>query len=49
MLRLINGERVVVHGPRTGWQYEFTPGSPVQAVAASDAQWLVATGLFRRV
>jgi hypothetical protein len=47
-LRLVNDERVVVHGPRTGWKYEFTPERPVQAVAASDAEWLIATGLFRR-
>jgi hypothetical protein len=48
MLRLVNGERIVVHGPRTGWKYEFTPERPLQAVAASDADWLIATGLFRR-
>ena len=47
-LRLVNGERIVVHGPRTGWKYEFTPERPEQAVAAADAEWLVATGLFRR-
>jgi hypothetical protein len=48
-LRLVNGERIVVHGPRTGWKYVFTPERPVQAVAASDAEWLIATGLFRRM
>jgi hypothetical protein len=47
-LRLVNAERIVVHGPRTGWKYEFTPERPAQAVAASDAEWLIATGLFRR-
>jgi hypothetical protein len=47
-LRLLNGERIVVHGPQTGWKYEFTPERPVQAVAARDAEWLIATGLFRR-
>ena len=46
-LSLISGERIVVHGPRTAWRYEFTPERPVQAVAASDAEWLIATGLFR--
>ena len=47
-LRVVNGERIVVHGPRTGWKYEFTPERPTQEVAASDAEWLIATGLFRR-
>jgi len=47
-LRLISRERIVVHGPRTGWRYEFTSERPVQVVAVSDAEWLVATGLFRR-
>jgi hypothetical protein len=48
LLRLVSGERIVVHGPRTGWKYEFTAEWPVQAVAASDAEWLIATGLFCR-
>lgn len=47
-LRLVNSEHVVVHGPRTGWKYEFTPEQPIQPVAASDAEWLIATGLFRK-
>ena len=49
MLRLVDGGRIVVHGPRTAWRYEFTPERPVRAVAASDTEWLIATGLFRRV
>jgi hypothetical protein len=47
-LRLVNNERIVVHGPRTGWRYEFTPERPMQAVAASDVELLIATGLFSR-
>ena len=47
-LRLVSRERIVVHGPRTGWKYEFTPEQPVQAVASSDAEWLIGTGLFSR-
>ena len=46
-LRLVGSERIVVHGPRTGWKYEFTPERPVLAVAAGDAELLIATGLFR--
>lgn len=45
-LRALRGEACVVHGPRSGWKYKFSPKNPVQPVASQDASLLVATGLF---
>ena len=45
-IRYLNGGHVLVRGPRTGWQYEFSPANPVQAVDPRDAESFVATGLF---
>ena len=48
-VRYLNGGHVLVRGPRTGWQYEFSAASPVQAVDSRDAKSFLATGLFERV
>jgi hypothetical protein len=48
-VRYLNGGHVLVRGPKTGWQYEFSAGDPVQAVEPRDAESLLATGMFERV
>ncbi len=47
-IHYLRGGHVLVRGPRTGWQYEFSAASPVQAVDPRDAESLVGTGLFAR-
>ena len=46
-LRSLRSDAFVVRGPRTGWRYEFSANTPVQSVAAQDAELLVATGMFK--
>ena len=48
-VRYLNGGTVVVRGPKTGWQYDFSPAHPVQAVEPRDAELFLATGMFERV
>jgi hypothetical protein len=45
-IRYLNGGHVLVRGPRTGWQYEFSQAHPIQAVDPRDAVSFIATGLF---
>ena len=45
-IRYLNIGHILVRGPRTGWQYEFSAANPVQPVDPRDAQSFVATGLF---
>ena len=45
-IRYLNTGHILVQGPRTGWQYEFSAASPVQPVDPRDARSFVATGLF---
>jgi hypothetical protein len=47
-VRYVRGGHVLVRGPQTGWQYEFSPAGPVQSVDPRDAESLVSTGLFAR-
>jgi hypothetical protein len=49
LVRYVNGGHVLVRGPRTGWQYEFSATSSVQAVEPHDAESFLATGMFERV
>lgn len=49
LVRYVNGGHVLVRGPRTGWQYEFTAKRPVQAVEPRDAESFLATSMFERV
>ena len=45
-IRYLNAGHILVRGPRTGWQYEFSAANPVQPVDPRDARSFVATGLF---
>jgi hypothetical protein len=45
-IQYLNGGHVLVRGPRTGWQYEFSQAHPIQAVDPRDAESFIATGLF---
>jgi hypothetical protein len=49
LLRYSETSPVRVVGPVTGRNYAFSGSAPVQAVAAQDAEALVATRFFRRV
>jgi len=45
-IRYLHTGHILVRGPKTGWQYEFSAANPVQPVDLRDAQSFVATGLF---
>jgi hypothetical protein len=45
-VRYVERSRLVVRGPATGRQYEFTLGKPTQMVAAQDADALLRTRYF---
>jgi hypothetical protein len=47
-LRCLAADPLRLHGPVTGRAYAFSASQPVQAVAAADAQHLLASRLFRR-
>ena len=46
-LRYLENSRIVVRGPATGRNYDFSANEPVQPVAAADARSLLRSGLFR--
>jgi hypothetical protein len=48
LLRYTQAAHVVVEGPVTRRRYEFSAGSPVQAVESADAAGLLATRYFDR-
>ena len=47
-LRYLAGSPLSLLGPVTARAYEFSPGQPVQPVAAADAMALLGSRLFRR-
>jgi hypothetical protein len=47
MLRYTGKSSIVVRGPATGKQYQFSAGEPIRAVSISDAVVLLRTGYFR--
>ncbi len=47
-LRYLEKSPIVVRGPATGRQYDFSAVRPVQAVDVRDADALVRTRFFRR-
>lgn len=47
-LRYLERSPVLVRGPVTGRQYEFSGSRPVQRVDGRDAEALLRTGFFRR-
>jgi hypothetical protein len=47
-VRYVERSRLVVRGPATGRQYEFTLDKPTQMVAAQDADALLRTRYFVR-
>jgi hypothetical protein len=46
-IRYLENSPVLVRGPATGRQYQFSGAAPVQAVEQRDAQALLRTRLFR--
>jgi hypothetical protein len=46
-LRYLENSRVLVRGPATGRNYDFSTDQPVQPVAVADAGPLLRTGIFR--
>lgn len=47
-LRYLERSRILVRGPATGRQYEFSAADAVRPVAAADAEILLRTRFFRR-
>jgi hypothetical protein len=47
-VRYVERSRLVVRGPATGRQYEFSAAKPTQIVAAHDADALLRTRYFVR-
>jgi hypothetical protein len=47
MLRYTGKSSIVVRGPATGKQYQFSAAEPVRAVSVSDAVVFLRTGYFR--
>jgi|ERR1019366_7515772 hypothetical protein len=47
-LRYLEKSPILVRGPATGRQYDFSRARPVQAVDARDAEALLRTRFFRR-
>ncbi len=47
-LQYLENSPIVVRGPVTGRQYEFSGARPVQSVDARDAEALLRTRFFRR-
>jgi len=47
-LRYLERSRILVRGPATGRQYEFSAADAVRPVAAADAETLLRTRFFRR-
>lgn len=47
-LRYLESSPVLVRGPATGRQYEFSGTHPIQAVDGRDAEALLRTRFFRR-
>jgi hypothetical protein len=48
MLRYLERSRILVRGPVTGRQYEFSATNAIRPVAYADAEALVRTRFFRR-
>lgn len=48
LLRCREEGPVLVHGPRSGRAYRFSPSAPVQVVDRQDFDALLGTGLFQR-
>ena len=47
-LRYLENSPILVRGPATGRQYEFSGARPLQSVEARDAEALLRTRFFRR-
>ena len=47
-LEYLQKPRVIVRGPSSGREYEFSAARPVQPVEAMDVGGLLRTGFFRR-
>ena len=47
-LRYLESSPILVRGPATGRQYEFSGSQPVQSVDARDVEALLQTRFFRR-
>lgn len=48
-LRYMESSPILVKGPITGRQYEFSEAHPIQSVHVGDAEALLQTRFFRKV